>query len=256
MLRGSAPGERRGGRTRGTPNRRTILRDRILAIGLDDPAASQHAFLLQLVKDPKLPADIRIAIAPNCFPAKRTSRAGRPRALAGSRASVAREALATVGSAVGSTGSQTAAVIPAMRDWTPQALDALFGVVQDAGADPKVRSKAALRIAQFLLPKVGKKPKIIPDEYGFVINPNLASAYRDIKFELWALRGEPTRKIPAIAQKIEKLQARVDAVRRRLEMPWPTQYGDKEADNDFDSGDPHGVFCWHGPRRLPVCLQK
>jgi hypothetical protein len=137
MLRGSAPGERRGGRKRGTPNRRTILRDRILSIGLDDPAASQHAFLLKLLKDRKLPADIRIAVAPNCFPAKRTSRAGRPRALAGSRTSMAREALATQGAAVGSAGSQTAAVVSSIRDWTPQALDALFGVVQDASAARK-----------------------------------------------------------------------------------------------------------------------
>ena len=61
MLRGSRPGERRGGRKRGTPHRRTILRDRILSIGLDHPAASQRAFLLKLVKDRKLPADTRMA---------------------------------------------------------------------------------------------------------------------------------------------------------------------------------------------------
>jgi hypothetical protein len=160
MLRGSKPGERRGGRKRGTPNRRTILRDRILSIGLDDPAASQHAFLLKLHKDRKLPADTRMAIAPRCFPPKRTSRAGRPRALASSRTTVAQEALATEGSAVGSAGSQKPAAVPAMRDWTPQALDGLFGVVQDATADPKVRSKVALKIAEFLLPKADKKAKV------------------------------------------------------------------------------------------------
>ena len=157
MLRGSAPGERRGGRTRGTPNRRTILRDRILSIGLDDPAASQHAFFLKLLKDRKLPADTRIAVAPNWFPAKRTSRAGRPRALASSRTTVVQQAPATGRAAVGSTGAQKPPVVPAMRDWTPQALDALFGVVQDATADPKERIKAALKLAEFLLPKIGKK---------------------------------------------------------------------------------------------------
>jgi len=95
MLRGSRPGERRGGRKRGTPNRRTILRDTILSIGLDHPAASQRAFLLKLVEDRKLPADIRIAVAPKCFPPKRTrsSRTGRPRASVGS--TIAQEALAT-----------------------------------------------------------------------------------------------------------------------------------------------------------------
>jgi hypothetical protein len=233
MLRGSRRGERRGGRKGGTPNRRTILRDRILAIGLDHPAASQRAFLLKLVKDRKLPADTRIAVAPQCFPPKRTRsvRTGRPRVLAGS--TIAQEALAE-GSAAASKGSQTPAGVPAIRDWHPQALDALFGVVQDASADPKVRRKAALKIAEFLLPKAGKKPKIIPDEYGFSINPNLASAYRDIQLELQALVNEPTRKIPAIAEKIKKLEARSDAIRQRLQVPCPSKYGNKEAGNDCD----------------------
>ena len=51
MLRGSRPGERRGGRKQGTPNRRTILRDRILSIGLDQPAASRRAFIRKLAND-------------------------------------------------------------------------------------------------------------------------------------------------------------------------------------------------------------
>jgi hypothetical protein len=189
MLRGSRPGERRGGRKRDTPNRRTILRDRILSLGVDHPAASQRAFLLKLVKDRKLPADTRMAVAPKCFPPKptRSFRTGRPRALAGSWTTIAPKALATESAAGASTGSQTPAVVPAIRDWNPRALEALFGVVQDATANPKARRKAALKIAEFLLPKVGKKAKVIPDEYGFSINPNLASAYRDIQLELRAL---------------------------------------------------------------------
>ena len=232
MLRGSRPGERRGGRKRDTPNRRTILRDRILSIGLEHPAASQRAFLLKLVKDRKLPADTRMAVAPRCFPPKRTgsSRTGRPRALAGS--TIAQEALA--GSEAGSKGSRVPAVVPAIRDWSPQALDALFGVVQDATASPKARRKGALKIAEFLLPKAAKKAKVIPDEYGFLINPNLASAYRDIQRELRALANGPSRKTPAIAEKIKKLQARSGAIRRRFQVPCPTKYGDKEAAKDRD----------------------
>jgi hypothetical protein len=232
MLRGSRPGERRGGRKRDTPNRRTILRDRILSIGLDHPAASQRAFLSKLVKDRKLPADTRMAVAPQCFPPKRTrsARTGRPRALAGS--TIAQAALAIEGSAVASKGLQTPAVVPAI-DWNRQALDALLGVVQDATANPKARRKAALKIAEFLLPKAGKKAKVIPDEYGFLINPNLASAYRDVQLELRALVNGPTRKIPAIAEKIKKLEARSAAIRRRLQVPCPTKYGNKEVTNDY-----------------------
>ena len=131
-----------------------------------------------------------------------------------------------------SKGLQTPAGVLAIRDWNPQVLDASLGVVQDAAANPKARRKAALKIAEFLLPKAGKKPKVIPDEYGFLINPNLASAYRDIQLELRALVDEPTRKIPAIAEKIKKLAARSDAIRRRLQLPCPTKYGNKEAANE------------------------
>ena len=234
MLRGSRPGERRGGRTRGTPNRRTILRDRILSIGLEHPAASQRVFLTKLVKDRKLPADTRIAVAPQSFPPKRrrSARTGHRPALAGSATTIAQEALAAAG-AVAAKGSQTLAVVAAIRDWSPQALDALFGVVQDATANPQVRRKAALKIADFLLPKVAKKPKVVPDEYGFLISPNLASAYRDIQLELRALVNAPTYKIPAIAAKIKKLEERSDAIRRRLQVSCPTKYGNKEATNDY-----------------------
>jgi hypothetical protein len=147
---------------------------------------------------------------------------------------MAREAFATAGAAVGSKGSPTAAAVPAIRDWTPQALDTLFDVVQDAGADPKVRRKAALKIAQFLLPKTGKKPKIIPDEYGFLISPALASAYREIRRELVHLVNGRTRKIPAIAEEIKKLEARAAAIKRRFQAPCPTKYGPKEAAKDLD----------------------
>ncbi len=231
MLRGSRPGERRGGRKRNTPNRRTILTDRILSIGLDHPTASRRAFLRKLVTDRKLPADTRIAVAPKCFPPKRTrsSRTNWPQALA---TTVAQEAL-TVGSAVASKGPQMPAVVPAIRDWNRQALDALLGVVQDATANPKARRKAALKIAELLLPKVGKKEKALPDECGFSVNPNLASAYRDIQLELRALANEPTRTIPAIAEKIRKLEARSDAIRRRLQVPCPTEYDYNEATKDY-----------------------
>ena len=40
MPRGSKLGERRGGRQRGTPNRRTVLADRILAIASARPTTS------------------------------------------------------------------------------------------------------------------------------------------------------------------------------------------------------------------------
>ena len=72
MLRGSKPGEHRGGRKRNTPNKRTVLVDRILAIGLEHSSLSPQGLLLKVVKDPKLPADTRMAVVPQSFPLKKT----------------------------------------------------------------------------------------------------------------------------------------------------------------------------------------
>jgi hypothetical protein len=173
MLRGSRPGERRGGRKRHTPNRRTILIDRILSVGSDHPMASQRAFLLELVKDPKLPADIRMDVAPRCFPAKRTFRTGRRQASTNIRSTPARGPMTKANSAAASESSQI-----------PNVLAAWLGVVQDRTADPKARRRAALKIAEFLLPKVAKKAIVLPDKYGFMVSPKLARAYRDIQIEL------------------------------------------------------------------------
>ena len=228
MLRGSRPGERRGGRKRDTPNRRTILADRILTIGLDHPTASRRALLRKLAKDRTLPADIRMAVAPKCFPAKpaQSRRTGRQRILAGVRTTEQPEAKA--GAAETSEGADGAS--PNAR---PQVLDALFGIVQEITAAPKARRRAALKIAEFLLPKTAKKAKALPDEYGFTVNPHLAAHYRDIELQVRSLENQPSRIIPANAEKLRKLKARADAIRRRLQVPCPTKYGYKQVANDY-----------------------
>lgn len=182
--------------------------------GSDHPTASRRAFLLKLVKDPKLPADIRMAVAPKCFPGKLSQARRRRRP----------------GSAEMSEGSHTRNA--ATQNLNPLTLDAFFGVIQDVTADPKGRRKAALKIAEFLLPKVAKKAKILPDEFGFTVYPNLAARYRDMQLELRSLVNEPTRTVPAIAQKIENLEERADAMRRCLQVPCPSKYDNKQAASD------------------------
>ena len=63
MPRGSKPGERRGGRQRATPNRRTVLTNRILAATADTPASTVNELVIVLAKDQRLPADMRMAAA-------------------------------------------------------------------------------------------------------------------------------------------------------------------------------------------------
>ena len=114
------------------------------------------------------------------------------------------------------------------------ARDALLGIVSDASASAKARRKAAAKLATYFLPKkpVNKRWRFTADECGFAINAEIAREYRAIDFELRDLKRHPSRDFPEIAQRIRKLQARIDAIRQRLQCPCPSRYGDKQISED------------------------
>lgn len=214
MPRGSKIGERRGGRQSGTPNRRTVLVDRILAIADDSPAASARQFIDMLAGDQQLPADIRIAIARKCLP----TRAARPVEV-GAVSFSASHRQRTKSSGARSKVSGTA---------KSAALDMLFSIAQDTTLHLDQRRKAASEAAQHFLPK---KPGIRrwwenaePDEYGFTIPPQIAAEYRDIKVELQRL-NEPGTTGPASARRAAKMRGRLKAILHRLQCPCPSLYG-------------------------------
>jgi hypothetical protein len=62
-MRGSKPGERRGGRQRGTPNKATVAKTAALKAASADPAIMPLQFLLGVMRDPKAPTDLRIQVA-------------------------------------------------------------------------------------------------------------------------------------------------------------------------------------------------
>jgi hypothetical protein len=74
-MSGSRPGERRGGRKKGTPNRATVLRDKgIIALDLPESTAIVDAlkhpgdgdavdFLTRIYRDPEMPISVRIDCA-------------------------------------------------------------------------------------------------------------------------------------------------------------------------------------------------
>jgi hypothetical protein len=173
MPRGSNPGERRGGRQRVTPNRRTVLTNRILAFAAADPAATAHELVLILAKDQGLAADTRMAIARKALlfgpsrsmhsRAAATNGHGRSPSEPGTKTGPDHEANKGPASKTGGAIAAKAGL----------ATDLLFAVAQDTAASPADRRKAASQVAEFFLPKNAreKKPrrsKFPPDEYGFV----------------------------------------------------------------------------------------
>ena len=63
MPRGSEPGERRGGRQHGTPNKKTALRNAALAAAAANPEISPLEFLLGIMRDPNVSSEHRIKAA-------------------------------------------------------------------------------------------------------------------------------------------------------------------------------------------------
>ena len=219
------PGERRGGRTRATPNRRSILADRIMVVLAGCSMASPKERLCKLVNDLELPADIRMAVAENAFSNRtggvRRARRARSEIHAGGRTQH-REPCAIEAPSAASRPVET---------MSQAARDAMFGIVSDANAPAKARRKVAAKLATYFLPKkpINKRWRFTADECGFAINAEIAREYRAIDFELRDLKRHPSRDFPEIALRIQKLQARLDAIRQRLQCPPPKNNGDEDA---------------------------
>src|SRR5262249_138362 len=128
MSRGSKPGTKRGGRKRGTLNRRTILAERILIAAPAHPPLRCHDLLSVLIDDQALPADSRLLIAQQSRSAG--ARSSKPRAQTPNAKSPA-------------TSSQKHAAAE---------LDSLVRLAPDVSFTEEQRRKAAARMAWILLP--------------------------------------------------------------------------------------------------------
>jgi hypothetical protein len=249
MPRGSKPGERRGGRQRATPNKRTVLVERILAVASCNPTATRHELLLILAKDQALRADIRMAIARKSFPAV-TSRSmeGDPeKTLAPLPQSIERSRTAKFDRSSNKPQLTTKRAAPGakMGPKAFPALELLLSITQDATALPTERRKAASEVAEYFLPRnpggrKSRRRKIPPDEYGFSVDQALARELRDNK--LWLACLPLAKKLTpyAVAQRATELQTRIRAIQESLQCPCPSKYGLKEVKRDNERLDSFG----------------
>jgi hypothetical protein len=157
MPRGSDKGERRGGRQRATPNKRTVLADRISAVASANPTASCDEIVAILVKDQALPASSRLAVARKWLAAARSRSAkGRTEHLndLGFQATE-RPAPRKSDCGVARTMPQsTIGASPKARTATNRVvLSVLFSIAQDTATTAAERRQAASELAQYFLPK-------------------------------------------------------------------------------------------------------
>jgi hypothetical protein len=216
MPRGSKPGERRGGRQRATPNKRTVLTNRILAATTADPALACHELLFVLVRDQGLPAATRSAIAAKAFSERRLQTAQASQKPHDTKLRSAERRTRAKGDAA----------------TTLARLDFLLDIARDSTAAGTERRKAALAIAEFLLPKkpgAKKGGKFPVDEFGFSVDPELAREFRDIRWKIACLPLTRKKLAPdAFARKIAKFQGRLDQIRPSFKCPCPSKYGEDQ----------------------------
>jgi len=168
--RGSKPGERRGGRQRGTPNKSTALKNAAIAAAASDPNLSPLDLLLNLMRQRDLPLEYRVTIAQQALPfAHAKPKALRPtkHAYGGCPTAVNRSPEPRVKVVrVSSHAADLSGITP---------LDFLLGVMRDAKSPPALRLRAAGIVAPYIHPKrelreedeMGLEMKLAEDPYGF-----------------------------------------------------------------------------------------
>jgi hypothetical protein len=217
MPRGSLPGERRGGRQRGTPNKKTLLKNAVFLAAASDPTRSPLEFMLALMRDPQVPLDTRIEMAAQTAPfiharpepvqKRRPDRLGDPSDL-------------KFGSLdLKPNGSEGGGQSP---------LDFLLGVMADPAAAPRHRVKSAAIAARYKHPYAagGEAPSIFVegDRFGFKVDPELARAERDDRVPESRLKEFKRGSAEAKAAEAELEQIRKRRAERVASVKFPGGY--------------------------------
>jgi len=132
MPSGSKPGERRGGRKPGTPNKKTVVKNAIINAAAGSPDLSPLEFFLSLMRQEDLDLEVRIAVAQQALP------------FAHSRPKVNDKIGPRVKVVKVNSDADSDNVTP---------LDFLLGVMKDADTPPTLR----LRVAGIVAPYVHQK---------------------------------------------------------------------------------------------------
>jgi len=247
MPRGSRPGERRGGRQRGTPNKKTLLENAAFLAAAADANHSPLDFMLALMRDPQVPLDLRVdmaaAAAPLVHVRPKASRRPHPMELRthGLNAAVSskREKTDTSASRQRSDVSSGAEKGPTLAGVVPEAngscdstpLDFLIDVIRDPEAAWRQRIRAARFAARYKHRPPQTSLHLVEDEFGFKIDPLAAK----VVHETWSQCGTLLQTFdcdrrPADFKKMEQLLARL---REDIEsIACPDSYTESHLEND------------------------
>jgi hypothetical protein len=236
MPRGSKPGERRGGRQRGTPNKKTLLKDAVLCAAAQ-PNSSPVDFMLGLMRDSKVPMELRIEMAAAAAPYVHT----RPDGLGRKRPPATKSDAAIKISRVHTLPNFSPQIVEAglngavpgaaagSADLAPLAF--LISVMNDLDARPPQRIKAARIAAPYLhaRPHPDQMPIVIEDPFGFDVDPAVARAIRDADLRLTQLfQKRYAQKNVVDEPSPEEIDLKSQIAERVKTLRCPAGYGPKE----------------------------
>ena len=239
MSRGSLPGERRGGRQRGTPNKKTALRNVAITAAATDPSFSPLDFFRSLMGNPDLPLEVRVMAAEAALPfvhsKPRVSRPDQPapRKYGEPAPRVNVRRVAVIGAT--QTAKASAAVSAGNGQDLPP-LDFLLALMRDPGTPPQLCIKLAHIVAPYVHPKLGHSPRpvnafVVDDPFGFVIDPDVARALQNDNRQLSDF-AEKRRGHPVTDKRELEIQARVTQISEALVCPEGYTKSDQSEDSE------------------------
>lgn len=238
MPRGSKPGERRGGRQKGTPNKKTLLARARAAAAAADPDLSPLNFFLSLMRDQAIPITTRVAMAQRALPYVHSkSRTGHlePTGIKkqGTSSEVAAP-LAPIPTGAKSRRSwQADASVIDLKEVTDSCDATPLGFLLQVMRNPRTPLKLSMKVASITAPYVHSKrandrPSKLGatavDKFGMVVDLEVAQKLRDDKRRLRQLSHRRLKHPDEYDRKAPRLEARIASATAKLNCPCPSVY--------------------------------
>jgi hypothetical protein len=241
-MRGSRPGERRGGRQKGTPNKKTALTRAAIAARAANENLSPLDLMLAIMRDSHVALVARVKMALTALPLLHTKLTAVPSGSSGlgHNGTAIPSSDAAKRSNSGSRNSAPATTVAAATeagakhpDLKP--LDFLLSVMRHPKTPATLRIKVALATQPYIHPrKSSRRPTpvaVAGDRHGFEVEPELARKLRNEIARLRQLKRRRNQR-PKDQKTAQKLRQKIEAKIATLQCPCPSRYSVKDAAND------------------------
>jgi len=225
-MRGSRPGERRGGRQKGTPNKKTAYVRAVMAAHAGQENISPLDLILAVMREPHLALGQRVKMALKALPHMHAkAKAGQPDGQSNNQEKPDKGGRAAHVNANASTPTKES-----NQELMP--LDFLQSVIRDAKTPAALQIKVAQTIIPYIRPKRSVRPKgstVVADRHDFAVDREVARKLRNKVVRLGTLKR---RRDPADQELIARLIQELVKMTAALQCPCPSRYSMQDFERD------------------------